>query len=131
MFAAEIAAELDRSYQLIGKRGKTLAERDLVARKEVDNRRSFEMTKLAEKTYFADEPASGLTIDEYTVVGSNVMSGWSLHIGVISRPGSRNDPPQVRSRDSPRSRVAVVSFLKSATSGPDGGKNLRRRERQL
>jgi hypothetical protein len=64
MFAAEIAAELDRSYQLIGKRGKTLAERDLVARKEVDNRRSFEITKLAEKTYFADEPASGLTIDD-------------------------------------------------------------------
>lgn len=64
MFAAEIAAELDRSYQLIGKRGKTLAERGLVSRKEVDNRRAFEITELAEKTYFTNAPKSGLDIDE-------------------------------------------------------------------
>ncbi len=64
MFAAEIAAEPDRSYQLIGKRGKTLAERGLVSRKEVDNRRIFEITELAEKTYFTGGPESGLNIDE-------------------------------------------------------------------
>jgi DNA-binding transcriptional ArsR family regulator len=64
MFAAEIAAELDRSYQLIGKRGKTLAERGLVLRKESENRRIFEITELAEKTYFVGNPGDGLNIDE-------------------------------------------------------------------
>jgi DNA-binding transcriptional ArsR family regulator len=63
MFAAEIAAELDRSYQLIGKRGKTLAERGLVSRKEVDNRRAFEITELAERTYFTNAPKLRISVD--------------------------------------------------------------------
>jgi predicted transcriptional regulator len=53
MYPAEIAAELDRSYQLVGKRGKILAERGLVDRNENEQgRRQFELTPLAEKSYF-------------------------------------------------------------------------------
>lgn len=54
MKAAEIAAELDTSYQMIGKRGKLLDEKGLVRRFEVDKRRAFEITELARQSYFSD-----------------------------------------------------------------------------
>ena len=54
MKAAEIAAELDTSYQMVGKRGKVLYEKGLVHRFEVDKRRAFEITELARQSYFAD-----------------------------------------------------------------------------
>jgi hypothetical protein len=53
MFAGSIALELDCSYQLVGKRGRNLSERDLVSRTENDaGRRLFSIKELAIKTYF-------------------------------------------------------------------------------
>ena len=64
MFASEIAVELDRSYQLIGKRGKMLAERGLVTRSESDQgRRQFNITPLAETSYFNEKSKDELQID--------------------------------------------------------------------
>jgi hypothetical protein len=58
LFAQEIAGELDCSYQLIGKRGVTLADRGLVDRSENrQGRRQFEITPTAESIYFADPTA--------------------------------------------------------------------------
>jgi DNA-binding MarR family transcriptional regulator len=55
MFAAEIAEDLDCSYQLVGKRGKILADRGLVERTENEQgRRLFELTETAEKKYFSN-----------------------------------------------------------------------------
>jgi DNA-binding MarR family transcriptional regulator len=52
MFASDIAADLDCSYQLVGKRGKFLAERGLVNRAEnAAGRRIFEITDDALETY--------------------------------------------------------------------------------
>jgi len=63
MYAGEIAAELDKSYQLVGKRGKTLAERGLVSRDPNDQgRRVFELTPLAESSYFADGVKDALVV---------------------------------------------------------------------
>ena len=57
MFAKEIAAQLDCSYQLVGKRGRSLAERDLVAREENETgRRVFVITPFAQEVYFAVTP---------------------------------------------------------------------------
>jgi hypothetical protein len=53
MFAGEIAAELDKSHQLVGRRGKNLAERGLVSRElNPQDRREFLITPLAEASYF-------------------------------------------------------------------------------
>lgn len=53
MFANEIATELDCSYQLFGKRGKMLADRDLVERTTNEQgRRVFKITPTADQTYF-------------------------------------------------------------------------------
>lgn len=53
MFAKEIAAELDCSYQLVGRRGKNLADRELVTRSENDSgRRVFVISEQAVTTYF-------------------------------------------------------------------------------
>lgn len=55
MFAKEIAEELDCSYQLIGKRGRNLAERDLVERRENEKgRRVFEISSSANEMYFSE-----------------------------------------------------------------------------
>ncbi|SHO53763.1 MarR family transcriptional regulator [Desulfopila aestuarii] len=55
MFAKEIAEELDCSYQLVGKRGRNLAERDLVERNENDKgRRVFEISSSADELYFSE-----------------------------------------------------------------------------
>jgi DNA-binding MarR family transcriptional regulator len=50
--AAEIAGELDCSYQLVGKRGKIMEERGLVNRMMEEKRRKFQITKEAVRTYF-------------------------------------------------------------------------------
>lgn len=56
MFANQIAAELDCSYQLIGKRGRNLADRQLVVRSENESgRRIFRITENARNTYFENE----------------------------------------------------------------------------
>jgi len=60
MLAAEIAANLDCSYQLVGKRGKILAERGLVQRTESKGRRQFKLTKTAEEMYFSDNKIDDL-----------------------------------------------------------------------
>jgi Zn finger protein HypA/HybF involved in hydrogenase expression len=53
MVASEIAGELDCSYQLIGRRGRNLAERGLVTRDKNDvNRRIFSITDDARDDYF-------------------------------------------------------------------------------
>ncbi len=65
MFAADIAADLDCSYQLVGKRGKILAERGLVERTENEQgRRQFELTKAAEVEYFSDREIVELDIGD-------------------------------------------------------------------
>lgn len=64
MFAGEIAADLDCSYQLVGKRGKMLSERGLVERKENEQgRRQFELTETAETQYFTKSDIDELDID--------------------------------------------------------------------
>ena len=53
MVASEIAGELDCSYQLIGKRGRNLAEKGFVTRDKNDvNRRIFSITEDAQEEYF-------------------------------------------------------------------------------
>lgn len=65
MFAKEIAAELDCSYQLIGKRGRNLAERGLVVRDENDKgRRVFEISEAAEDVYFARDTDDQMDFEE-------------------------------------------------------------------
>jgi len=55
MFAKEIASELDCSYQLVGRRGKNLADRNLVGRDENDQgRRVFKIGQNAEEIYFSE-----------------------------------------------------------------------------
>lgn len=64
MVASEIAGELDCSYQLIGKRGRILEERGLVARKRNDiGRRIFEITGGARQEYFDGNEARTLDLD--------------------------------------------------------------------
>lgn len=65
MFAKDIAEELDCSYQLVGKRGRNLADRSLVKR-DTDNRgkRVFQITDRATEVYFADEPSDGMEFEE-------------------------------------------------------------------
>jgi len=64
MFAGEIAGELDVSPQLVGWRGKRLAERDLVDRRMVKGRRELGMTDLAKRIYFADPDVEALHLSE-------------------------------------------------------------------
>ena len=63
MYPGEIAAELDKSHQLVGRRGKNLAEKGLVRRERNEHgRRVFEITNLAEASYFARTPADELDV---------------------------------------------------------------------
>jgi len=65
LFAADIASELDCSHQLVGKRGKFLSERGLIERKENDiGRRIYEITRIAEESYFSEQGTGGLEVDE-------------------------------------------------------------------
>lgn len=52
LVAAEIAGELDCSYQLVGKRGKIMEERGLVDRDKIKGRRIFKITERAREDYF-------------------------------------------------------------------------------
>ena len=71
MYAGEIAAELDKSYQLVGRRGKTLAERGLVKRDVNDQgRRTFEITPLAQESYFHQTVGDALDIGAEPDAGS-------------------------------------------------------------
>jgi hypothetical protein len=55
LFAAEIAGELDCSYQLVGRRGRFLADRGLVHRSENESgRREFSITDTARSVYLDD-----------------------------------------------------------------------------
>ncbi len=64
MYAKELAGELDCSYQLIGKRGKILEERELLKRDEdPSHRRVFTITNLAKKRYFENTPEDSLDFD--------------------------------------------------------------------
>jgi DNA-binding MarR family transcriptional regulator len=62
MFAGEIAGELDVSPQLVGWRGKKLADRGLVDRRTVKNRRELELTQLAKQVYLPDDGAAELQV---------------------------------------------------------------------
>ncbi len=66
MIASEIAGELDCSYQLVGRRGRNLADRGLVSRNMNDvNRRVFAITEDARKEYFNDNGERSLHVDEH------------------------------------------------------------------
>lgn len=60
--AAEIAADLDCSYQLVGKRGKIMAEKGLVDRLMEKNRRKFRITEIARGEYFRDNESRSLDL---------------------------------------------------------------------
>jgi hypothetical protein len=62
MNASEIAGELDRSYQLVGKRGKMLEDKGLVQRSFVEGRRMFEITPVAEGHYFSKSGTDELEV---------------------------------------------------------------------
>lgn len=62
--AAEIAGELDCSYQLVGKRGKIMEERGLVDRKMEQQRRKFKITRQAVETYFAANESRRLDLPD-------------------------------------------------------------------
>jgi len=64
MFAGEIAEELDVSPQLVGTRGKRLAEQELITRRSVKNKRQLEVTDRAKDIYFSEPDASSLQVDE-------------------------------------------------------------------
>jgi hypothetical protein len=65
MYARDIAAALDCSYQLIGKRGRNLDERDLVERSEdPDGRRVFSIKPKAVELYLTREPDDELAVDK-------------------------------------------------------------------
>ncbi|MEU1884600.1 hypothetical protein ABZ491_03845 [Micromonospora rifamycinica] len=64
MFAGEIAGELDVSPQLVGWRGKRLAERKLIERRTVKNRREFEATELAKRIYFSRPELGELDVSD-------------------------------------------------------------------
>jgi hypothetical protein len=64
LYAADIAEELDCSFQLVGKRGKILAERGLVDRgKKKGNRRLFKITEDAFKEYFEGNKERRLDVE--------------------------------------------------------------------
>lgn len=63
LFAGDIAAELDVSPQLVGWRGKKLAERQLVERRMVKGRREFEATEMAKRVYFSNPDLGELQVD--------------------------------------------------------------------
>lgn len=64
LYAADIAEELDCSFQLVGKRGKILAQRGLVDReKKKGNRRVFKITENAFEEYFEGNKERRLDVE--------------------------------------------------------------------
>lgn len=64
LVASQIAAELDCSGQLVGRRGKNLAERDLVERLHNGSVYSYTLTNQAKAAYFSDPAEEQLALDE-------------------------------------------------------------------
>lgn len=66
MVASEIAGELDCSYQLVGRRGRNLADRGLVIREKNNvNRRVFAITEVARRDYFEGNNERSLDVDSH------------------------------------------------------------------
>lgn len=65
MVASEIAAELDCSGQMIGRRAKFLDDRGLVSRSKADDNsgRIYELTEMARAAYFREAGSGGLEIE--------------------------------------------------------------------
>ncbi len=64
MVSSEIAGELDCSYQLIGKRGRNLADKGLVNRdRNEEGRRVFNLTSEAEADYFVGNESRSLDVE--------------------------------------------------------------------
>jgi hypothetical protein len=64
LFANQIAAELDCSYQLVGKRGKILSERNLIIRGEDEKgRRIFGISESANSLYFVEVEGDKMSFD--------------------------------------------------------------------
>jgi DNA-binding MarR family transcriptional regulator len=64
LYARQIAAELDCSYQLVGKRGKILKQNNLVNRElDEQGRPQFSITSLAEGRYFKENNKDVLNVD--------------------------------------------------------------------
>jgi DNA-binding MarR family transcriptional regulator len=64
LMAAEIAADLDCSYQLVGRRGKIMEGKGLVNRSMQQNRRRFRITEQAVEEYFNANESRHLDIPE-------------------------------------------------------------------
>jgi hypothetical protein len=65
LYAGDIAAELDCSYQLVGKRARHLADQGLVSRNvNEDNRREFALTEEAQKSYFPPDQKISLQLTD-------------------------------------------------------------------
>jgi len=64
LMAAEIAADLDCSYQLVGRRGKIMEGKGLVDRSLQQNRRRFRITAQAIEEYFDANESRQLDIPE-------------------------------------------------------------------
>ncbi|MGJ4933687.1 BRcat domain-containing protein [Bradyrhizobium sp. HKCCYLRH3083] len=64
LMAAEIAEDLDCSYQLVGKRGKIMEQKGLVSRLMEQKRRKFRLTELAMKEYFDGNESRKLDVGE-------------------------------------------------------------------
>jgi uncharacterized membrane protein len=62
MVAAEIAANLDCSGQLVGRRARNLAERALVRRNKPGAVNQYELTKDAELAYFSGDKSTELDV---------------------------------------------------------------------
>ena len=64
LVASQIASELDCSGQLVGRRGKHLAERSLVERVRNGSVYQYELTKQAKSAYFSDRDADELSLSD-------------------------------------------------------------------
>jgi Mn-dependent DtxR family transcriptional regulator len=64
LVASQIAGELDCSGQLVGRRGKNLAERDLVERTPTGAVYAYTLTEEAKSAYFSDATHDPLSLSE-------------------------------------------------------------------
>jgi hypothetical protein len=64
LVASQIATELDCSGQLVGRRGRNLADRNLVEREQKGNVYQYTLTDQAKAAYFSDPSADSLSLDD-------------------------------------------------------------------
>jgi hypothetical protein len=64
LVASQIAAELDCSGQLVGRRGKNLSERDLVEREHTGSVYRYTLTDQAKAAYFSDAEEDALSLSD-------------------------------------------------------------------